>query len=226
MASRQLALDLAEPAQWGGRRTRAGRKPTGARASLRHAPRERFSGHHPAHVTLRVRAGVPSLRLAKLVRAVERSIGQACERGDFRVVHYSLQSNHVHLLVEAVSPAALACGMKSVGARLARAVNRVFGRVGPVMADRYHLRVLRTPREVWNALRYVLLNARHHARRVSRAVVLDPASSARWFDGWATGTPGQNTVASPCVARARTWLLTTGWRRHGSIDPRDVPGSG
>jgi len=103
--------------------------------------RESLAGRHPAHVTLRVRPGVPSLRFAKLVRAFERSLAQASERGDFRVVHYSLQSNHVHLLVEAADATALARGMKSVGARLARAVNRVFGLVGPVLADRYHLHV-------------------------------------------------------------------------------------
>jgi len=78
--------------------------------------------------------------------------------------------------------------MKSLGARLARAVNRVFRRSGPVLADRYHVRVLRTPREVRNALAYVLLNARRHAaqvgRMVSRALRIDPASSGRWFDGW------------------------------------------
>jgi REP element-mobilizing transposase RayT len=158
------------------------------------------------------------------VRAFECSLAQASERGDFRVVHYSLQSNHVHLLVEAASRGALARGMKAVGARLARAVNRVFRRVGPVLADRYHLRVLKTPREVRNAIRYVLLNARHHASRLVGKARLDPASSARWFDGWKHEGP---TDGGHCpVARARTWLLAVGWRRHGLIDPADVPGRG
>jgi len=216
---------LPERPRWGGRRKGAGRRSSGEQAGVRHASRERFSGRHPAHVTLRVRSDVPSLRFAKLVRAFERSIAQACERGDFRVVQYSLQSNHVHLLVEAVSPAALACGMKSVGARLARAVNRVFGRVGPVLADRYHLHVLKTPREVRNALRYVLLNARHHASRMAGRVLLDPASSARWFDGWKREDGGVEREGPRSVARARTWLLAVGWRVHGLIDPGDVPGA-
>jgi len=123
-------------------------------------------------------------------------VARACERGTFRVVHYSLQSNHVHLVVEAAHRAALARGMVAVGSRLARAVNRVFGRRGPVLADRYHLRVLKTPREVRNALRYVLLNARRHASRLSGKVLLDPASSARWFDGWS------RTVHQECSASA------------------------
>jgi len=160
------------------------------------------------------------------VRAFERSLVVGCERETFRVVHYSLQSNHVHLIVEAVDRTALGRGMIAAGARLARAVNRVFGRRGPVLADRYHLRVLKTPREVRNVLRYVLLNARRHASRLTGAVRLDPASSARWFDGWTrVGLEAASAGARP-VASARSWLLCLGWRRHGSIDPADVPGGG
>jgi len=143
-------------------------------------------------------------------------------------VHYSLQSNHVHLLVEASSREALACGMKAVSARLARAVNRVFGLAGRVLADRYHLRVLKTPREVRSALRYVLLNARHHASRATDAVLLDPASSARWFDGWVGNAPIESTqmdARERPVARAQTWLLAVGWRRWGLLNPADVPGT-
>jgi hypothetical protein len=149
-------------------------------------------------------------------------------------VHYSLQSNHAHLVIEARDRDALGRGMKAIGARLARAVNRIAKRSGPVLADRYHLRLLPTPKEVRNALRYVLLNARRHAAAAhattSKALRLDPASSAQWFDGWkrrATLTDGGEPAASPTqapVAKARTWLLTTGWRRHGLLDPADVPG--
>jgi hypothetical protein len=156
----------------------------------------------------------------KLVREMELSFARACERGDFRLVHYSLQGNHAHLVVEADGPNALARGMKAVGSRLARAVNRVFRRIGPVLADRYHLRLLRTPREVRNAIAYVLLNARRHAARagrtLSRAVRIDPASSGRWFDGWrecSKAPPGRKPVAMP-----RSWLLSVGWRQHGPLD--------
>jgi len=218
----QLGLGLREAPRWGGRRKGAGRKPSGEHAGIRHASRQPFPERHPAHVTLRVRTGIPSLRFAELVRAFECSLAESSGRCDFRVVHYSLQSNHVHMLVESGGPTALAKGMKSVAARLARAVNRVFRRTGPVLADRYHLHVLRTPREVRNALRYVLLNARHHASRLAGRTLLDPASSARWFDGWREPPTGATTRAP--VARARTWLLRMGWRRHGLIDPSDVPG--
>jgi len=146
-------------------------------------------------------------------------------------VHYSLQGNHAHLIVEARDREALGRGMKAIGARLARAVNRVMGRSGPVLADRYHLRLLPTPREVRNALRYVLLNARHHAAAakatLSKAVRVDAASSARWFDGWKGERSVPSALGPPAtraVSRARTWLLTVSWRRHGLLDPADVPG--
>ena len=186
----------------------------------------------PAHVTLRLREDAPSLRTVKVVRELERTFAAGCERPGFRLVHYSLQGNHAHLIVEAQDRDALGRGMKAIGARLARAVNRVAKRMGPVLAERYHHRVLSTPKEVRAALRYVLLNARRHAttarQALTRGVRLDPASSARWFDGWRRKVPSEPRSGSseerPPVTRARSWLLTTGWRRHGLLDPADVPG--
>ena len=149
-------------------------------------------------------------------------------------MHYSLQGNHGHLIVEAHDREALGRGMMAIGARLARAVNRVAKHTGPVLADRFHARTLPTPRECHRALRYVLLNARRHAVRtraaLATAVRVDPASSGRWFDGWKrergfVTERAQSTLPErPAVARARTWLLTVGWRRHGLLDPADVPG--
>lgn len=205
---------------------------------MRHTSRERFSSTLPIHVTVRLLPNLLSLRTKKLVRALEQTFADGCDRSNFRLVHYSLLGNHAHLIVEAHDQHALGRGMMAIGSRLALAVNRVMGRKkGRVVADRYHARPLRTPREVRNALRYVLLNARRHAaasaRRALRAleVVLDPASSARWFDGWKLAShsvPGAKESAAPGhpppVARARTWLLRTGWRRHGLLDPADVPG--
>jgi hypothetical protein len=113
-------------------------------------------------------------------------------------------------------------------------VNRVFTRSGPVLDGRFHHRVLRTPREVRNALAYVLLNARRHfAKRTGDRrppVRLDAASSARWFDGWKPawrallGPRGGEQGAPRDVAAAHTWLLRVGWRRHGLVDPSEVPG--
>jgi REP element-mobilizing transposase RayT len=169
---------------------------------------------------------MPSLRCRRFVREIERSFRQACERVGFRLLHYSIQRNHLHLLVEAGSARELACGMRSIGARVARAVNRVFRHRGPVLAERYHARILRTPTEVRRALAYVLQNTRGHLARLGRALPapgwIDPASSGRWFDGWRGPSPAASDP--PAVAPARTWLAAVGWRRRGLIGAGEVPG--
>ena len=142
-----------------------------------------------------------------------------------------MQTNHLHLLVEAADKEALGRGMKAISTRVAHAVHRAFGLVGAVLHGRYHLRILRTPREVRNALAYVLLNARKHWTQrwgFAPALRLDEASSGRWFEGWRREPPGRDAPGARAgpreVALPHTWLLTAGWRRHGLIDPAEVPG--
>ena len=233
----QLEMKLRPAPRWGGWRENAGRKRS-ATSGMPHTSREGFSSPTPAHVTVKLLPDLLSLRTKKLVRALERTFAAGCERSEFRLVHYSLLGNHAHLIVEARDQHALGRGMMAIGSRLALAVNRIMGRrKGRVFADRYHAHLLRTPREVQRTLRYVLLNARRHAavtaRKALRAIdaLLDPASSARWFDGWKIGSiaaPSTDersaSANAPPVARARTWLLRVGWRRHGLIDPADAPG--
>lgn len=212
----------------GGPRTGAGRPLVYRRPPVHHVRRPPVAGRYPCHVRLRVVDGVPSLRQKRFIREFRRTLARAAERGDFRVVHYSVQRNHVHLLVEAAGKEALGRGMKAVGARVARAVNRVFQRSGPALFGRYWLRVLRTPREVRNALAYVLLNARKHffeARRRRPPAVLDVCSSGAWFDGWRAPPSRGDPPGLRAVSSAHTWLLARGWRRHGLVDPAEVPGS-
>ena len=222
----QLELELKSVARWGGRREGAGRRP-GPRPRVLHRARERFTRHQPCHVTLRVRRGVPRLRQARLVRCVEQSFRALRARAGFRVVHYSIQSDHLHLIVEAEDPRVLARGMQAVAVRVALAVRRVFGGRGAVFADRFHQRVIRTPREARNAIAYVLQNARKHATgRMARALRrfggVDPASSGRWFGGWRVQRG--RAPDPPAVAEPRTWLLAVGWRRHGLVATDEVPG--
>ena len=215
----------------GGPRPGAGR-PRMRRGARRpaHTRRPRHSRHRPVHATIRVRRGIPSLRSRGFLREFRRSLRELRRREGFRVCQYSVQANHLHLVVEADGREALSSGMKALGARVARAVNRVFRRSGSVLAERCHLRALRTPREVRAALAYVLLNARKHAwerwRRTPRPG-LDAASSALSFDGWKRGVrlaEGSAEVREPEVSAARSWVLRSGWRRHALIDPGEVPG--
>jgi len=147
------------------------------------------------------------------------ALGDGRERFGFRLNQFSLQSNHLHLIVEAQDRLALSRGMKGIAVRIARTLNQVWKRRGSVFSDRFHARALRTPREVRSALVYVLQNARHHGLRL---MGVDPYSSGPWFDGWRQGIvladDGPGT-------RARTWLLREGWRRHGLIGIQESPRS-
>jgi len=211
----------------GGPRPGAGR-PAGKGSEVPHLKRPFFKEAEPAHVTIRIRKGISSLRVKKVIRAFRSSLRQVLARDDFRLVVYSIQRNHVHLIVEAADNEAMASGMKAIASRLARVVNRVFKRSGIVLDGRYHMRALTTPREVRNALAYVLLNIRKHYReRNGHAppVRIDPASSGRWFDGWLWDAPTDSLGPDLReVSLAKSWLLRIGWRRIGLIDPAEVPG--
>ncbi len=226
MRTREPAQRSFEFVRWGGRRDGAGR-PRKPGAKLRHAPRLPLAARFPVHVTLRTLPGAPNLRTGAVYAAVESALRAALARASFRVVHFSVLSNHVHLVAEAAGAAALARGMQGLAVRIARRVNRAVGRTGRLWRDRYHARILRTPREVRLALCYVLQNARRHAttqRRILDPEWIDPRSSGPWFDGWVDGTAGAGASTRPRpVAEARTWLLASGWRRAGLIRVDEIP---
>jgi REP element-mobilizing transposase RayT len=214
----------------GGPRKGAGPKPSG-KGHAPHDRRTRFSKLTPCHVTLRVVDGLPSLRQEELITEVRKSFGKSCDRGDFRLIEYSVH-DHLHMIVEADSKAALSKGMMAIGARFAKAVNRVLERVGKVIAERYHARLLGTPTEVRNALHYVLLNSRKHYKQrfgTPPPVRIDVCSSGPQFDGWRRCSESSRIETSTReemgVAKAICWLLTVGWRRMGLISPSAVPSS-
>jgi putative transposase len=227
-AKGQLALVV--PNRWGGSRRGAGRKP-GPRPKTAHRIRPAHRGWQPVHVTLR--AGVRKLRSERIFGALQRGFRRSLQRAPehFRVLHFSIQCDHVHLIVEAANNQALSRGMQGLSISIARRVNRLLGRRGRFWVDRFHARALENPRSVRYALVYVLANFRKHAARRYPAGI-DRYSSAPLFDGWLL-TPRQRTAIdrvaaqafeSPhLVARARTWLARVGWRRHGSISLTDEP---
>ena len=211
-----MQLEL-RPRTWGGKRAGAGRKPSGRKVGVPHRIRPPHRAYHPLHVTLRACRGLPSLRTEAVFPAVRSALADGSRRG-LRVLELSVQSDHVHVIVEAVDVRVLSRGVQGLAIRIAKSVNRTLSRHGRVWADRFHSRALRTPREVRNALVYVLMNRRKHCAGERG---LDPCSSAPWFDGW------RNAVAtladrSP-VVRARTWVAAVGWKRFGLIDRDESP---
>ena len=220
---------------WGGWRPGAGRKPSKRRDKrVLHRARPEISARHPAHVTLRVHRELTSLRTKQRVQVLRRAFIASTQRGDLRVCDWSIQGNHVHLVVEANDKRSLGRGLQGVCVRVARGLNALMGRKGAVFTERYHVRVLTTPREVRNARAYVLNNHRRHAAQMGRRLAagyVDPCSSWAWFDGWrdlpawAQRTALGERVGPPPVASPTSWLMRVGWRKHGLVRVDEVPAS-
>lgn len=178
MMPEQQTLDLRT---WGGRRRGAGRKPARERAGDPHAARAEVRRYQPVHVTFRVADHVWNLRSERSYRVIDAALRGAQRVSGLRVVHFSVQGNHLHLIVEADGTRAFVSGVRALSIRLALGLNRMMGRVGPVFADRFHAHVLRTPAEVRNAVRYVLA--------ISRATPHGAASRRRRRAGWTRSRP-------------------------------------
>lgn len=251
----QLTLDQARKpdGKHGGWRPGAGRpKKSGA---MSHVARPEIAARHPVHVTLRIVEGVPSLareRFVKIVRAVVRAShkdangcsldGQRPRKsrreaaalggaGGFRIVEFNVLGNHVHLICEAGGKVALSRGIQGFTKRAAARLNPALHRTGSLFAQRYHARSLKTPREVRNALAYVLLNRKHHdAAKAYGRYWIDAWSSAAWFAGWAKPVRRDEVWKRELLAMAKptaepqTWLLAAGWKRHGLLRFDERPG--
>jgi putative transposase len=222
MKMRSTQLEFPFPRGHGGAREGAGRK--ALPAHLRHTPhraRRRHRSAQPVHVTMRAR--VRGLRRQQVAATVLGALRES-NREWFRIVHYSLQDNHLHLIVEAESTGSLASGMRGLAVRVARHMNRLLFRRGSFWADRWHGRALASPREVRNALVYVLQNHRKHThRRAQRSSNLDAFSSAQWFNGFTTPLPHAFHCVGPPPMPPKTWLLRIGWQRRGRIRFSEQP---
>jgi REP element-mobilizing transposase RayT len=214
----------------GGKREGAGRKPSPLR---RHDPphraRPELSHRHPVHVVLRTAEGVRRLRQGVMYRALRGVLHRYLGHQDFRVVHISIQHNHLHLLVEAADRRALTRRMQSFAINAARAINGTDGRHGKVFAYRYHATQIRTPRQARCALAYVLNNWRHHRedRVMGRAfeAALDPYSSGLSFTGWRGRRFRVPEGYTPLpVSPPATSLLQSRWTSFGRIDAFECPG--
>ncbi len=167
-----------------------------------------------------MRAGVYNLRSRRSFREIERALRGSRADDAARILHYSVQGNHIHLIIEADGRVRLARCVQVFEIRVALWLNRMMKRTtGKVFADRYHAHVLRTPREMRFAFAYAL---RNHQKHFGRRAWIDPYSSAASFDGWAIPVSTRWSPISPgppLIAEAESWLARVGWRRHGQIDP-------
>jgi REP element-mobilizing transposase RayT len=215
----------------GGKRKGAGRPPKGRRSSERHQARPALRASEPVHVVLRATEDVGTLRRRQVYHAIRKALVATFTRDDFRVVHLSIQRNHVHLLGEANDRMALARGMQAFQISAAKHINATLTRKGKrrrgtVFPDRYHCEIIKSRRRARNALAYVLNNWRKHREPLVREYTIDPFSTAVRFDGWRdlheTGFPASYEPLP--VWEPKTWLLREGWRLYGLVATTERPG--
>lgn len=222
----------------GGKRKGAGRPRKGKRSSEKHQERPEVDPRHPLHITTRVAPGLGSMRKRDIFRAIRAATIVVFERSDFHIVEASIQYNHVHLIVEATSKDALSSGMKAFLISCAKRINGAMlqrtgtRRRGSVFVDRYHSNPLTNPREVRNAIAYVLNNFRRH--REDRAPFatnwkVDPYSTGVYFGGWAELGDRAHSYTPPrwycglLTWLPKTWLLRVGWTMSAPISIWTVP---
>jgi putative transposase len=197
-----------------------------------HETRAKVDPRYPLQVTIRAVPGLPSLRSARVFGALRRTIARASV-DRFRVIHFSIQQDHGHFIVEGDEARRARGGMHGLAIRLALAVNRALGRrKGKVVGDRYHVRPLTTPRQMRTSMVYVLLNFRKH---LNAPAGIDPRSSGLHFSGWrrgaeldsadvGSGAGGGAGGGEGATAEPTTWMATVGWRRAGGLlNPEERP---
>ena len=213
----------------GGKRAGAGRKKTGRNRDAPHRTRPELSSRHPVHVVWRVSKRFLRLRTGRTYDVIRRVLKLYLGLAEFRVVHASIQHNHLHFLVEAKDRAALTSYLQSLGGRLARAINADLGRCGKVFVYRYHATQITTARHARNAISYVLNNWRRHredwADKRAWDAKLDPYASGVSFAGWNRCRFKIPDGYDPLpVSAPRTSLLRDDWQRFGLIDVFEKPG--
>ena len=188
---------------WGGKRKGSGRKRKASRPRVPHRKRSKFR-NGALHISVRMRQEVWNLRTRRCFRALRQAFEHGCEQLGFRLIHFSVQGNHIHMIVEAADAESRARALKGLAGRMARALNKVMKRTGPVFADRYHSHLMTTPREAAHAVRYVLENQAIHARREGWPIPqgIDPYCSLAEHD-----------LGPPMIAEPVWWMLRVGVER-------------
>ena len=236
----------------GGARPGAGRKPKDgikrAHPGEPHKARPSGKARFPRHIVLGVVPAVGSLRKRHVYAALRlatiavamRELAYDEVNGVFRIVHLSIQKTHIHLLVEADNKLALSRGMQSFMISAAKHINREYSvkmklaerRRGSVFRDRYHQEIIETPRQARHALSYVLNNWRKHQedrRAGTENWLVDPYSTGLHFTGWKERADEdvhwrrRETYDPLVVYFPKTWLLSEGWKKSGTVSFYEVP---
>lgn len=203
---------------WGGKRRGAGRPNLSGLVS--HGKRAVVKKSTPLHLTWRIHDDLVNLRCGESETAFKKAAA-GCRKFGLRILHYSIQKDHLHLIAEADDNTALGLGMRSFGTRFGKALREIIGGSGRVFVGRYHLNVLDNPTKMKNALSYVLQNQAKHTRLVRH---VDQYSSAPYFGKWKElfgpqmGPVLVDTSKTPpslpdYLSTPRSWIAREGWMR-------------
>jgi hypothetical protein len=189
--SKQMSLNL-NRGTWGGRRTKCGRKRIHSRG-VSHRTRESVNSKRPLHVNFKYRV---SIRNKEVLKILKRALINSGAKG-LRILHYSVQSNHMHFILEADNNKILETGMRSLTVTIAKGIKK-----GKVQLERYHLHVLKTIRETKNAISYVLFNEQKHSGK--KCIELDGYSSLHSLDARALARKAKLTLV---ISRTKTDII-------------------
>lgn len=159
-------------------RKRAGRPPI-HHPAIRHTKRPKFFQTRSLHLTIKVRENKADIQNKKILLRLNRAIQLARKQG-LKIIHFALEFNHVHLLVEAGNHQILHRGMQALGISLAKGINKMKQKKGAVYKHRYHFRQITCARELKNVIHYILSNCKKHRssfsfNSLSSALMLDEA---------------------------------------------------
>lgn len=132
-----------------------------------HRTREKVKHYQPLHINFKFRTFI---KKKDSLRILKRALINARKQG-LRIVHFSMQSNHIHLIVEALNNEVLSSGMRALTVTFAKGL-----KMGKVQVERYHLHVLKTKQEVKHAVHYVAFNQHRHEK--GTYTVIDEFTSA------------------------------------------------
>jgi REP element-mobilizing transposase RayT len=209
-------LEFKKVKGWGGKRTNAGRKNRTGKVS--HGKRKAIDLKKPMHITMKFDRVY--LRNRATLKAFKNAVKEA-KGFCLYVVHYSIQNDHIHMIVEAKDNESMARGMKSLCGRFGKIIRSVIGGSGPVFKGRFHQEVITSPTQMKRALAYVLLNTAKHMKVFDH---IDAFSSGWAFKEWRKLLGGGYTdiihdelkqFARDLeeLSPARSWLASKGWMR-------------
>ncbi len=128
---------------------------------IRHTKRPLLKKPTSLHLTVKIKKNKAEIKNKSVLAILKRSILNARRQG-LRVIHYSLEYDHVHLLIEADNNHILGKGMQAFGVTFSKAINRLKKLTGEVYKHRYHFRRISSSKELKNVMNYIFTNGVKH----------------------------------------------------------------